>query len=144
VTEKLYRAYLRGQVPVYRGAPNVAELAPPHSYVDAHDFATPADLAKYLVYLAGNDTAYNEYQAWRHSSIESWPAPFRTDMLRIMRHVHLAGGIPDSASMARCFMCEAAEEWAATFGYPANVPQPGTGQVKRLACLPPYAAAVPR
>jgi alpha-1,3-fucosyltransferase 10 len=70
VTEKLFDPILAGTVPVYRGAPNVAEFAPgPHSYIDANDFAGPRELAEYLRYLDGNDAAYEEYFAWRKEGL---------------------------------------------------------------------------
>ena len=39
-------------------------MAPPHSYIDALKY-TPVQLAEYLKYLDGNDTAYNEYFWWK-------------------------------------------------------------------------------
>ncbi len=37
----------------------------PHSVIFAEDYKTPESLAKYLLYLANNDTAYNEYLDWK-------------------------------------------------------------------------------
>ena len=52
VTEKLYEPLIAGSVPVYRGAPNVADFAPaPRCFIDAADFAGPAELAAYLDHL---------------------------------------------------------------------------------------------
>jgi alpha-1,3-fucosyltransferase 10 len=66
VSEKFFDPLLAGTVPVYRGAPNIADFAPgPHSYIDANDFRGPAELAEYLTYLDGNDDAYLAYFAWR-------------------------------------------------------------------------------
>jgi hypothetical protein len=68
VTEKIFDAFLAGTVPVYRGAPNVAEFVPgPHSYIDANDFAGPAELAAYLRQLAADEDAYRAYFAWREN-----------------------------------------------------------------------------
>jgi alpha-1,3-fucosyltransferase 10 len=68
VTEKFFEPLLAGSVPVYRGAPNVAEFAPgPKSYIDAGDFSGPADLAAYLNHLAVDDKAYGEYQQWKQA-----------------------------------------------------------------------------
>uniref|UniRef100_A0A1I7XM65 Fucosyltransferase n=1 Tax=Heterorhabditis bacteriophora TaxID=37862 RepID=A0A1I7XM65_HETBA len=39
-------------------------VAPPHSFIHVDDY-TPTQLAKYLHYLDGNSTAYNEYFAWK-------------------------------------------------------------------------------
>jgi len=66
VTEKFYGPFMTNTIPVYRGAKNIYEFAPgKHSFINAHDFATPKDLANYLLYLDGNQTAYDEYFNWR-------------------------------------------------------------------------------
>ncbi|HAP76773.1 MAG TPA: hypothetical protein DCR14_11885, partial [Acidimicrobiaceae bacterium] len=47
--EKFFQPLLAGSVPIYRGAPNVADFAPaPNCYIDADDFDGPADLARFL------------------------------------------------------------------------------------------------
>lgn len=66
VTEKFYDALIAGSVPVVLGAPNVGEFAPADpSYVDVNDFPSPADLASFLVELAGDEPRYAEYLAWK-------------------------------------------------------------------------------
>ena len=64
VTEKFFEPLLFGAVPVYLGAPNVAEFAPSeHCYIDASAFASGRDLAEFL--LAMSDDDYMRYHAWR-------------------------------------------------------------------------------
>jgi hypothetical protein len=66
VTEKFFDPLMAGTVPVYRGAPNVADFAPgPKSYIDVNDFSGPSELADYLNHLAGNEAAYGEYFRWK-------------------------------------------------------------------------------
>jgi hypothetical protein len=66
VTEKFYDPLEAGSVPVYLGAPNVADFAPaPKSYIAVSDFDRPARLADYLKHLAGDEKAYNAYTEWR-------------------------------------------------------------------------------
>jgi hypothetical protein len=66
VTEKLYGPLLAGTVPVYRGAPNVAEFAPgADSYIDADAFAGPKQLAEFLTHLVNTPAEYAAYFAWR-------------------------------------------------------------------------------
>jgi hypothetical protein len=78
VTEKFFDPLLAGTLPVYRGAPNVADFAPgPKSYIDVNDFSGPAELADYLNYLAGNEAAYGEYFQWKRAG---FTAPFRALM----------------------------------------------------------------
>jgi len=72
VTEKFYDPLVAGTVPVYRGAPNVADFAPsPKSFINADDFRGPAELADYLNYLAGNDEAYGEYFRWKQTGFSA-------------------------------------------------------------------------
>ncbi len=74
ITEKLFDPLLVGTVPVYRGAPNAAEFAPPHSYIDAEAHGGPAGLADYLRHLMETPEEYEAYFAWRQ---EPLPATLR-------------------------------------------------------------------
>ncbi|XP_037803091.1 alpha-(1,3)-fucosyltransferase C-like [Penaeus monodon] len=65
VTEKLFSVLKYNVVPVVYGLANYALIAPPGSYIDALSFPSVESLAKYLKYLDGNDTAYNEYFRWK-------------------------------------------------------------------------------
>jgi hypothetical protein len=81
VTEKFFQPLVAGSVPIYRGAPNVADFAPaPHSYIDATDFSAPAELAEFLAAMTDDD--YLRYHAWRAEGPTSeWRqhfAPFGT------------------------------------------------------------------
>jgi alpha-1,3-fucosyltransferase 10 len=87
VSDKFFDALAAGSVPVYRGAPDVADLAPsPGSYIDAADFASPADLAEHLNRVAGDDRAYARYHAWRARGF----APAFAEHLRRLREPPLA------------------------------------------------------
>ncbi len=72
VTEKLFEPLLAGTVPVYRGAPNVREFAPEHSYVDAEAHGGPAGLAAYLRRLLADPEQYAAYFAWRQKPLPAW------------------------------------------------------------------------
>ena len=65
VTEKLWKAIHADVVPVVLGAYNYSELMPPNSYIDIKDFASPKELAEYLIMLDGNDELYNIYLSWK-------------------------------------------------------------------------------
>ena len=70
VTEKFFDPLIVGTVPVYRGAPNVAEFAPGvQCFIDANTFRSENDLADYLLYLDRDDAAYAEYFAWRQAPL---------------------------------------------------------------------------
>lgn len=93
ITEKLWwNAYHKEVVPVVMGATReeYARLAPPHSFIHVEDFKGPEDLARYLVYLDGNATAYNEYFAWKRKYV--------------VKNEH---GYFGSPSLHLCRMCEA-------------------------------------
>lgn len=66
VTEKFFQPLLTGTVPVYRGAPSIADFAPgDHCYIDATKFASPRDLAAHLAWLSANPAEYARYHDWR-------------------------------------------------------------------------------
>jgi len=71
VTEKLFESLLAGSVPVYLGAPNVAEHAPaPGCYLDVSSFSGPAELAAHLRVLVDDDAAYGRLHEWRERPLE--------------------------------------------------------------------------
>lgn len=66
VTEKFFDPLLAGCVPVYRGAPNIAEFAPGENcFIDAAAFDGPRELAEYLHWLTGNPAEYAKYLEWK-------------------------------------------------------------------------------
>lgn len=70
VTEKFFDPLVAGSVPVYLGAPNVADFAPAeHCYIDVRDFNGPEDLAVHLRALAADDAAYGEHLAWKADGV---------------------------------------------------------------------------
>jgi len=75
ITEKFFEtAILSNVVPVVWGTrkEDYLRIAPPHSFIHAEDFSSPAELSKYLLYLDTNDSAYREYFRWRESPEKSW------------------------------------------------------------------------
>ena len=73
-TEKFYdNGLLKGLVPITFMANESSEktkksmgiVAPPKSYINILDYPDIKSLIKYLKYLDKNNTAYNEYHAWR-------------------------------------------------------------------------------
>ena len=89
VTEKFFDALTAGTVPIYWGAPNIADFAPsPHSYVDASQFPEPRDLAAFVTTVAESERDYAAYHSWRDApptaAVETLlarlpgPSPFAT------------------------------------------------------------------
>ena len=82
VSDKLFDVWLAGSVPVYLGAPNVAEFAPArHSYIDVSDFSGPDELAAYINHLDQHDEEYDAYLDWKRTGPEE-------------RFLHLIDSIP--------------------------------------------------
>ena len=78
VSDKLFDVWIAGSVPVYLGAPNVADFAPSdHCFIDVADFAGPAELAGYLNHLDAHDDEYEAYLEWKRSG----PDPRFLEML---------------------------------------------------------------
>ncbi len=66
VSEKFFDPLAAGCVPVYRGAPNIEEIAPgDRCYINAADFRSPQELAEYLLHLAKNPAEYESFFAWK-------------------------------------------------------------------------------
>ena len=71
ITEKLWGTLAAGTVPVYFGAPNAKEHVPPNSVIFVDDFASPQDLADYLIRLTKDRALYESFHAWRYKPIDS-------------------------------------------------------------------------
>jgi len=81
VTEKLYEPLMVGSVPVYRGAREVAELAPsPDCYIDASNFTSGRELGSYLNHLNSHHDEYLAYQQWRE---HQFSAPFQQHLITL-------------------------------------------------------------
>ena len=68
VSEKVFHALEAGVLPVYNGAPNIADFVPPHSVVDVKDEAFGGNLEKvaaHLHSLLDDPAKYLEYFAWK-------------------------------------------------------------------------------
>ena len=65
ITEKLWGTLQAGTLPIYYGAPNVKEHAPPNSIISWHDFPSTEELAEYMNKVAANKTLYDSYHEWR-------------------------------------------------------------------------------
>lgn len=71
VTEKMFDPLRAGSVPIYLGAPNAAEFAPGHSYIDATAHGGPKGLADYLNQLIESPDEYEAYFAWRSKPLSA-------------------------------------------------------------------------
>ena len=65
ITEKYFNILPFNIIPVMLNGANMTNLAPPHSYINAEDFSSTKELAKYLKTVASNDTLFASYFWWR-------------------------------------------------------------------------------
>jgi hypothetical protein len=92
---QVFHALEAGCIPIYRGAPNIADFLPdPNAILDYDAFGSPAALASEMERLMRNRDAYEAKLAWKRKRFEDFPLPFQ-------RLVHLAR-MPD----ARCQVCK--------------------------------------
>ena len=55
ITEKIFDCFFAGTVPIYWGAPEIAELIPPECFIDMRQFSGYAELARFLKALRVED-----------------------------------------------------------------------------------------
>lgn len=60
ISEKIFECFFSGTIPIYLGAPNIADLVPPNTFIDKRSFANYDDLLTYLKNLS--DHQYNDYR----------------------------------------------------------------------------------
>ena len=66
IDEKVWGPWLVGSVPIVLGPPNIEDYAPgDKSYISISDYKTPKEFVKHITYLSNNESAYNEYLAWK-------------------------------------------------------------------------------
>ena len=65
VTEKLFETLKFNIIPVVMGGADYSYYLPKSGYINALDFTSPMELAKYLIYLDGNKEEYNKYFEWK-------------------------------------------------------------------------------
>lgn len=65
VSEKFFESLKYGLLPIVLGGADYPSFAPPHSYIDAKSFSSPAELATYLLKLDKDDKLYHRYFDWK-------------------------------------------------------------------------------
>ena len=71
VTEKVFEGLEAGVLPVYLGAPNIANFVPRNSIVDASKFQDPDDLAAYLQRLLDTPDEYRSHFQWKNEPLSA-------------------------------------------------------------------------
>ena len=67
VTEKMWSHLSRDILPITYSWINKTDVFPPKSYINALDFTSVRDLARYVLFLNGNDSEYRKYFRWKES-----------------------------------------------------------------------------
>ena len=89
VTEKFYRAFETGTVPVVFGGGNYSSFAPDHSYINARDFKSPKLLAEYLNKLTLDRDLYSHYFDWRRDfNLESKATQLKKNSCKLCEMLH--------------------------------------------------------
>jgi drug/metabolite transporter (DMT)-like permease len=94
ITEKIVRAYEKGMVPVALGGRSKADYEalglPPHSFIHVSDFASPRELAAYLVELDRNDAKFRAYHVWRgrYTLVAGVDAARRPELCALCKDLH--------------------------------------------------------
>lgn len=83
VSEKVYHALEAGVLPVYMGAPNVADFVPPDSLVRADTFDSTEALGRHLLSLLDEPERYLAYFAWKRRPL---PPDFQARLGFVQTH----------------------------------------------------------
>ncbi|KAK7788582.1 hypothetical protein R5R35_013315 [Gryllus longicercus] len=98
VTEKLFNVLPLDIVPVVYGGANYSAIVPPHSYIDARDFETPRDLARYLQFLARRPEELEKFWWWkRHYRVNQYPSSVLCHLCERVHNPGPAGAYQDVA-----------------------------------------------
>ena len=76
LTEKVWRAYERNQIPVVAASYTTCELLPKNSYLNVFDFPTIESLANKMKEIGNNKTLYNSYFQWKNHYVKDTEHPF--------------------------------------------------------------------
>ena len=109
VTEKIFLALGRGQVPIYLGANNIDEYMPgKDSYINIQDFTSVKELADYLQYLDNHDEEYGKYFVWRTRPFSTYGKILQQIIEEVLPLGNNTGpGAPGQPIWYKCSMCYA-------------------------------------
>ncbi|BDA50568.1 probable alpha-(1,3)-fucosyltransferase 10 [Coccomyxa sp. Obi] len=83
VTEKLYDAFVAGCVPLYLGAPNIADVLPdPEAIIDYRKFGSTAMLRKEILRVSGSKSVWESKVAWRRRPLDQLNPNFQAQVQR--------------------------------------------------------------
>ncbi len=109
ITEKLWRTFKAGSVPIYKGSPTVMDWVPSNqSIILADHFSSPKELAKYLTHLDEHDEEYDKYLSYKKGVTNE----------RLLDHMkkreyeidYISRKKPDMIDGFQCYVCDRMHE----------------------------------
>ena len=70
ITEKIFNSFLAGCIPIYDGTDDIYKYFNKGSFINAKDFDTIEELAKYVVKVDNDENLYNQYMNNAPTTIE--------------------------------------------------------------------------
>ena len=86
VSEKVFTIMHYDVIPVVLGPFNYSRVLPKNSYIDARNFSSPWNLAKFLIRIDSDDQLYNSYFKWK---AEYYPVQRRHRYCRLCEYAHV-------------------------------------------------------
>jgi hypothetical protein len=121
-TEKLYDTLAMSAVPIVDGPPSYEGYIPTkRSVIHMDAYPDPKDLADYIMYLDGNDTAYLEYLSFRRDAINIAPK----DRLEPAFISNWSDTLAHNTRSSYCSVCRGMIPW---WAYKSNPKQKATYQ----------------
>ena len=159
-TEKALLALARGSIPIIWGHSNAFDFLPARdAVINVRDFTSVRALAAHLRFVAGSDTSFNTFHAWRDRPMATYGPALRAALQRILPVAEWAEGAGGAATTWACGLCYALQdaekmtksvlkvsETASlppplappeTFGPPPPFSPPQPGPVPPFSCSPP-------
>lgn len=110
ITEKFWRPFYAGTVPIVKGSPTIKDWAPSnHSMILIDDYHSPKELAQYLHYLNENDNKYAEYLEYKQAGIANVKLIDAVEKRGWQINDYTSGSITHIDSF-ECFICNKAIE----------------------------------
>lgn len=85
LTEKIFDAFHAGCVPIYLGAPDIAELIPPSAFIDRRKFASDSDLLDFIRAMSEAEWQDLINAAWRFLQSENYKRYTAGGMFELLR-----------------------------------------------------------
>ncbi|KAL7635716.1 UNVERIFIED_CONTAM: hypothetical protein RMT77_013533 [Armadillidium vulgare] len=88
VTEKVFKAWKTGVIPVVLGSTNYSTFAPPNSFIDSSSFSSIEELAKHMKYVVSNPQIYNSYLEWGEDYDIEMGCPYNCFVCELCKALH--------------------------------------------------------